>query len=106
MRNLIRALLCSSSLLLPAASVIAQGSAAPHLEQRGANTQLIVDGQPFFMLSGELHNSSSSNLDYMKPIWSQLASMHLNTVLTPLSWELIEPEEGHFDFALIDGLLA
>src|SRR3954453_17283141 len=79
---------------------------APHLEKRGATTQLIVDGKPFLMLSGELHNSSSSSLDYMKPSWPKLAAMHLNTVLTPISWELVEPTEGHYDFALIDGLLS
>jgi hypothetical protein len=78
---------------------------APHLEKRGAATQLIVDGKPFLMLSGELHNSSSSNLDYMKPIWPKLAAMGLNAVVTPLSWELIEPTEGTFDFTLVDGLL-
>jgi hypothetical protein len=99
----IRALLFLSALLLPA-SIIAQGP-APHLEQRGTNTQLIVDGQPFFMFAGEIHNSSSSSLDYMKPEWSRLAAMHLNTVLTPISWELVEPEEGRYDFSLIDGLL-
>ena len=78
----------------------------PHLEQRGKTTQLIVDGKPFLMLAGELHNSSSSSLDYMKPEWPKLAAMDLNTVLTPVSWELIEPTEGHYDFTLVDGLLA
>jgi len=94
------------SLALCASSLLAQSAAAPHLEKRGATTQLIVDGQPFLMLSGELHNSSSSSLEYMKPIWPQLRAMGLNSVVTPLSWELIEPEEGKYDFALVDGLLA
>ncbi len=83
----------------------AQGSAAPHLEKRGVATQLIVDGKPFLMLSGELHNSSSSSLEYMKPIWGKLRAMGLNSVVTPLSWELIEPKEGSFDFTLVDGLI-
>jgi len=83
-----------------------QNSTAPHLEKRGAATQLIVDGKPFLILGGELHNSSSSNLEYMKPLWPRLAGMGLNTVITPLSWELIEPREGTYDYALVDGLLA
>ena len=86
-------------------AMVAQPSVAPHLEKRGAATQLIVDGKPFLMLSGELHNSSSSSLEYMKPIWGQLSAIGLNSVVTPLTWELIEPEEGKFEFALVDGLL-
>ena len=77
----------------------------PHLQTQGTATQLIVDGKPFLMLAGELHNSSASSLEYMKPIWPRLAAMHLNTVLATVSWELIEPEEGHFDFTLVDGLI-
>ncbi len=80
-------------------------SQVPYLKKQGEATQLIMDGKPFLILSGELHNSSSSNLDYMKPIWSRLKAMHLNTIVTPLSWELIEPEEGKFDFTLVDGLI-
>jgi len=77
----------------------------PHLEKRGAVTQLIVDGKPFLALAGELHNSTTSNLNYLEPIWGRLAAEHLNTVLAPVSWELIEPQEGKYDFTLVDGML-
>lgn len=77
----------------------------PHLRKQGSATQLIVDGEPFLILGGELHNSSSSNIEYMKPIWERLQAMHFNTVLAPVYWELVEPEEGRFDFVLVDGLI-
>ncbi|HUI29396.1 MAG TPA: DUF5597 domain-containing protein [Candidatus Acidoferrales bacterium] len=75
----------------------------PHLARHGTATQLIVDGKPFLMLAGELGNSSASSLDYMEPNWIKLKKMHLNTVLVPVYWELIEPTEGSFDFTLVDG---
>jgi Domain of unknown function (DUF5597)/Glycosyl hydrolases family 35 len=77
----------------------------PHLEKRGSATQLIVDGKPLLVLAGELHNSSSSSVEFMKSVWPHLATMHLNTVLLPIAWETIEPEEGKFDFSSVDGLL-
>ncbi len=80
-------------------------SPIPHLEKRGKTIQLIVDGKPYLIVGGELHNSSSSSLEYMKQTWSRLAQAHLNTVLAAVSWELIEPQEGKFDFHLVDGMI-
>ena len=87
-------------LLLTAATV------PPRLEHRGRSTQLIVDGKPFLMLGGELSNSAASSAAHMAPVWPRLRAMSLNTVLAPVSWQLIEPDEGQFDFSSVDALLA
>ena len=77
----------------------------PHMEQRGNIHQLIVNGKPFLVLGGEIYNNSSSSLEYMKGVWPQLQATHLNTVLVPISWGLLEPSEGKFDYTLVDGLI-
>lgn len=77
----------------------------PHLRRQGTATQIIVDGKPFLILGGELGNSTSSSLEYMRPVWPKLVSLNLNTVLVPVYWELIEPSEGKFDYSLVDGLI-
>ena len=77
----------------------------PHLEKQGTATQLVVDGKPFLVLGAELNNSSASSMEYMRPLWSKIAATNLNTVLATVSWELMEPEEGRFDFSLVDGVI-
>jgi hypothetical protein len=77
-------------------------AAVPHLQKQGSATQMIVDGKPFPMLAGELRNSTTSSLEFMKPVWSKLVALHLNAVLAAVQWELLEPEEGRFDFTLVD----
>jgi len=74
----------------------------PHLQKQGTATQMIVDGKPFLMLAGELRNSTTSSLEFMKPVWPKLVALHLNTVLAAVQWELMEPQEGQFDFTLVD----
>lgn len=77
----------------------------PHLQKKGRVQQLIVDGKPFLILGGELGNSTASSLNYMRPFWKKFKAMNLNTILVPAYWDLIEPEEGKFDFTLIDSIL-
>ena len=64
-----------------------------------------MDGRPFLILGGELANSSASSREGLKPAWARFAELHMNTVLAPVSWELIEPAEGQFDFSSVDGLI-
>ncbi|MDJ1501033.1 hypothetical protein [Xanthocytophaga agilis] len=73
----------------------------PHLQQQGNTTQLIVSGKSYLILGGKSGNSSASNLDYMQPIWPNLTAMHVNTIVIPIYWELLKPQEGKFDFTLV-----
>lgn len=93
------------SLQLVAAQAQTGAGSIPHLVKTGTSTQLLVDGKPYFVLGGELGNSSASSTAYMQPIWPKLKALHLNTVIAPVYWELMEPQEGKFDFALVDDLL-
>ena len=77
----------------------------PQLRRQGTATQVVVDGAPFLILGGELGNSSASSLEYLRPFWKTLRSLHVNTVLAPVYWELIEPTEGAFNFATVDTLI-
>jgi len=90
--------------LLLAAFVVGPALAGelPRLVQTGQAAQLIVDGAPYIVLGGELHNSSPSSPAYMAPIWDRLAKHHLNTVIGAASWELVEPQEGSYDFTAVD----
>lgn len=67
----------------------------------------MVDGKPFIMLAGALHNSTSSGIKYMNDIdlWDGLAEMNLNTVIATVSWELFEPEEGEYNYSHVDYLI-
>lgn len=96
--------LASAAALAPTA-VAQTDLALPHLETRGAATQLIVDGHPYLILGGEMSNTAASSPGYTAPVWRRLARMGLNTALVGVAWDWIEPEEGRFDFSLVDTML-
>jgi beta-galactosidase GanA len=96
-------------LVLSAWSMAALGQMAPPIPQlvhTGKRFQLLVDGKPFLMLSGQADNSSASNPDDLKPAWEAMNTLHGNTLEIPLYWELLEPQEGKFDFHLVDQIIA
>ena len=103
--------LCWTSLVFATAVIVGRTSGLfaqsgevnlPHIERVGQRAQLIVGGKPFLILGGELGNSSASTAAEADEILPGLARAHVNTVLIPVPWEEIEPEEGHFDFAVLD----
>ena len=98
----------SSLLLCWSAAALAAGADAqvPHLRRQGSATQLIVDGSPFLVRGGELGNSTATNAAYLLPFWPRFAALNMNTVLAPVYWDLIEPDQGRFEFATVDQLIA
>jgi beta-galactosidase GanA len=77
----------------------------PHLRKQGTATQLVVDGRPFLIRGGELGNSSGEP-HYLRSFWSKLEALNLNAVVAPVYWDVVEPAEGRFEFATVDGLVA
>lgn len=77
----------------------------PRISMVQAIPTLMVNGQPFLMMAGEVHNSTSSSIAWMERAWDKAAKLGLNTLLVPVTWELVEPEEGTFDFSMVDDLI-
>ena len=97
LKSLLIALMAISSTLLYAQ--------LPRLDKTGSTPRLIVDGKPFIVLGGELHNSTGSDREAMKSVWKDLKALNLNTVLAYAYWELIEPTEGQYNFELVDAAI-
>lgn len=75
-------------------TLVSRAQQLPRIEKKQGAWQMTVDGEPYLMLAGELHNSSTGSSHYMADIWQRMAKKNLNTVIAAVSWELVEPEEG------------
>jgi hypothetical protein len=99
--NLALFLFCISDFGLNAQNNIA----SPFLKNGVNNTELIVDGKPFLMLAGELHNSSSSTAEYFADAMLKAKTLHINTLIASIAWEQFEPKEGQLDYSMIDAII-
>ncbi|KAI7373078.1 glycoside hydrolase, partial [Hortaea werneckii] len=77
----------------------------PHLRATEVSKQLVVDGEPFLILGGELQNSSFSSHEYMNEVWPRLKGANYNTIFAAVSWEQTEPVEGEYDFHELDRVI-
>ena len=77
---------------------------APQLVHKDGRYALLVDGHPYLILGGQIHNSSAWPSE-LPQVWESLAALHANTLEAPVYWEQLEAQEGHFDYSIVDQLL-
>jgi hypothetical protein len=64
----------------------------------------MVDGAPYFILGGQVNNSSGWP-GVLPKVWPAMEFMHANTAEIPVYWEQFEPKQGQFDYSVVDTLL-
>jgi hypothetical protein len=77
---------------------------APQLVQKDGRYTLLVEGRPFLILGGQIHNSSGWPSE-LPQVWQSMAALHANTVEAPVYWEQFEARPGQFDFTNVDQIV-
>jgi len=96
--------LAASALLGLATLPLAFAVEAPQIVQKDGRYALLVDGKPYLVLGGQIHNSSAWPSE-LPQVWQSMAALHANTVEAPVYWEQLEAQEGHFDFSNVDQIV-
>jgi hypothetical protein len=77
---------------------------APKLVQKDGRYAVMVDGHPYLILGGQIHNSSAWPSE-LPQVWDAMAALHANTMEAPVYWEQMEAQEGRFDFGNVDAIV-
>ena len=57
----------------------ALGVEAPRLVQKDGRYTLLVEGRPFLILGGQIHNSSAWPSE-LPQVWQSMSALHANTI--------------------------
>ncbi len=77
---------------------------APQLVKKDGRYALMVEGRPYLILGGQIHNSSAWPSE-LPQVWQSMAALHANTMEAPVYWEQMEPQEGQFNFTNVNQLV-
>jgi beta-galactosidase GanA len=97
------AALATIGFVSPARAQTTVGS-LPRIVQKDGRHALFVDGAPYLILGVQVNNSSAWPAMLPK-VWPAVTALHANTVEMPIYWEQFEPQQGHFDYTVLDTLL-
>lgn len=92
-------------LLLLSFAFAGMAQESTRIEKVNGISRLTAGNEPYLMLSGELHNSTSSTVASLDAALRSMKAMGLNSVIGSVSWEQLEPEEGVFDYQSIDNVI-
>lgn len=92
-----------SALLLICCS-FASAAEPPRLVQKDGRYALEVEGKPFLVLGGQIHNSSAWPSE-LPQVWKSMEALHANTIEVPVYWEQFEAEPAKFDYTSVDAIV-
>ena len=83
---------------------LSQTVESPRLMEKDGRHALLVEGRPFLILGGQIHNSSAWPSE-LPQVWESMETLHANTIEAPVYWEQFEPRRREFDFTNVDQIV-
>lgn len=77
----------------------------PELRLLNGRKMLYVDGKPFIILGLQWDCDSCYSAETLISMMPVARKLGCNTAVLPLMWRLIEPEEGVYDFSILEAML-